>query len=293
MLGLLNHYELDHAVKAAMADAGMIISRPLNMNGMLQREHIEGHKSGSKNAAYIVHAEQPQNAWFMDYKTGISGKLNLSGKREPMTKAMRLQIKDERQRRKIEQQERHSVAADKAQYIQSKAIPIIDQSEHTYLINKKIQPHTARLYGDALVIPIYDENRQIVNLQFIAADGTKRFLSGGRKKACFSVIGKLNADSPILIAEGYSTGASIHESTGFFTVVALDCGNLKPVALVMRKLYPNKEIVLMGDNDVSGVGQKAARSASLAVGGKYLIPPTAGLDWNDVIVAGGSHYEAL
>jgi putative DNA primase/helicase len=39
----------------------------------------------------------------------------------------------------------------------------------------------------------------------------------------------------------------------------------------------------MSDNDVSGVGQTAAREAALAIGGKYLIPDTTGFDWNDEI----------
>ena len=39
----------------------------------------------------------------------------------------------------------------------------------------------------------------------------------------------------------------------------------------------------MGDNDRSGVGQRVAREAALAIGGKYLIPETIGHDWNDVI----------
>ena len=39
----------------------------------------------------------------------------------------------------------------------------------------------------------------------------------------------------------------------------------------------------MGDNDISGVGQKAARDAALSIGGKYLIPDTEGNDWNDVV----------
>ena len=37
----------------------------------------------------------------------------------------------------------------------------------------------------------------------------------------------------------------------------------------------------MGDNDTSGVGQKAAKEAALAIGADFLIPSTVGYDWND------------
>ena len=85
------------------------------------------------------------------------------------------------------------------------------------------------------------------------------------------------------IVTHWATGASLHESTGRFTVVALDAGNLEMVALVFRCLYPNSRIVICGDNDESGVGQKAARAAAVAVGGKYILPVTVGHDWNDAL----------
>jgi putative DNA primase/helicase len=95
------------------------------------------------------------------------------------------------------------------------------------------------------------------------------------------VIGK--PSEIIQICEGWATGASLHQETEYFTVVALDAGNLEQAAIVIRKLYPAAEIIICGDNDASGVGQKAARAAALAVAGKYIIPPIDGYDWNDVL----------
>ena len=65
--------------------------------------------------------------------------------------------------------------------------------------------------------------------------------------------------------------------------MAFSAGNLKAVATYVRSLHSMNDIIIMGDNDVSGVGQAAARDAALAIGGKYLIPATIGHDWNDVI----------
>ncbi|MGZ4954401.1 MAG: toprim domain-containing protein [Methylobacter sp.] len=275
--------EIENAFFNHSADAGVIFTdRPLLADSVLHRVHVDGDKRGTKNGAYILHADGNPSGWFQHFKTGISGRWTLSGKREPMTKAMREQIEADKQRRQIEQQLRHKDAADKARFIWSNSKTVTAQTQHPYLIKKNIQPHGVRLYrDDALVIPVYDENKQMVNLQMIQPDGAKRFLSGGRKKGCFAVIGKVEAGSIIQACEGWATGASLHESTGHFTVVALDAGNLEPVARVFRRLYPDNQIIICGDNDESGTGQKAARAAAVAVGGKYILPATVGHDFND------------
>ena len=271
--------EIENTFFSYAADAGVIFTdRQLIADGKLHRAHVEGDKSGTKNGAYIIHTDGNPAGWFMHYPTGIKGNWTLSGKSESLTKAIRAEIDRERQRRSVEQQARHEEAVIKAVYIWSRSTPVIN---HQYLTKKHVEPNGVRLYGDALVISIYDENKRLVNLQFINADGTKRFLSGGRKKGCFSVIGKPDASDIIQICEGWATGASLHEATGHFTVIALDAGNLKPVAQVIRRLYPNHEIIICGDNDESEVGQEAARLAALACGGKYILPATIGHDWND------------
>lgn len=278
--------EIESSFSSYCADAGAIFTQPLIADGVLHRVHVEGDKPGTKNGAYILYTNGNPSGWFQHFVSGAYGTWTLSGKREPMTATMKQQIDADRQQRKIEQQQRHNEAADKARFIWSNSKTVIEQNQHSYLIKKHVQPHGVRLYrGDALTIPIYDENKQLVNLQFIDANGVKRFLSGGRKKGCFAVIGKPDVGLLIQVCEGWATGASLHESTGNFTVIALDAGNLELVALVFRKLYPDAEIVICGDNDESGTGQKAARSAALAVGGKYIIPATIGHDFNDMLTA--------
>jgi len=69
------------------------------------------------------------------------------------------------------------------------------------------------------------------------------------------------------------------------TFIAFDAGNLINVAKIVRAKNPDADIIIMGDNDLSGTGQDAAKRAALACGGKYLIPATVGHDWNDEINA--------
>ena len=55
------------------------------------------------------------------------------------------------------------------------------------------------------------------------------------------------------------------------------------MAIAVRALSPDSEIIVCADNDASGVGQSKAIDAAQTIGGKYLIPKIVGQDWNDVL----------
>ncbi len=130
-----------------------------------------------------------------------------------------------------ERKERQSNAALKAMAIWRDAVPA--KHDHPYLLRKGIKAHGARLYNGALVIPLRD-GTAIHSLQFISADGTKRFLTDGRIKGCYFSIGSTKDKPAICIAEGFATGATIHEATGYPVAVAFNAGNLEAVAMAMR-----------------------------------------------------------
>ena len=276
-----------NSFRQAMQAIGIGYSGEIIADGRLHRFHIEGQKKGRENGAYVLHLDNnPYPAgWFMDFTTGMSDKWSCGGgfKATPM---FLKQIEDAKRQREAETNQQHQAAANKASHIWNSSESIAEQSDHPYLVKKQIEPHGARLYKGSLVIPIYNESRQLVNLQFIDSEGGKRFLSGGRKRGCFLIIG--NPTKRILICEGFATGASLLEYWGLRVVIALDAGNLLPVAENINKLSPDSEIIIAGDNDLSGVGQAKAREAALAIGGKILIPETPDTDWNDFL-SGGSH----
>jgi len=274
--------------RAAMAAAGMVTPDPIIADGTLHRVHVDGDKSGTKNGAYILHLDGRPAGYFEHFSSGLKQVWSLSQRPAPMPPSMRRQIEAERQRRKAEQYRRQTQAAERARATWRKSTPIASTGAHPYLIRKAIKPYRARMYRGALVIPLFDPSRELVNLQFIDADGGKRFLAGGRKQGCFSVIGKPSESGPLLICEGFATGASLHAETGLFILVAMDAGNLEPVAKAARRLFPEAEIIVAGDNDESGTGQAAARKAALAAGGKILIPDRPGADWNDMVTVGGA-----
>ena len=53
----------------------------------------------------------------------------------------------------------------------------------------------------------------------------KDFCSGGRVAGCFFTLAD-KADGPLVICEGYATGASIHEATGHSVICCMNSGNL-------------------------------------------------------------------
>ncbi len=178
---------------------------------------------------------------------------------------------------------RREAASDKAASIWNAPASALEATQpaiadHGYLKRKGIQPHGAKIYhgslsiGDmacnnALMIPM-KLNGKISSLQFINHEGEKRFLPDGEKGGY--LIGKIVDGKPICIAEGFATGASIHEATGNAVVVAFDAGNLRKMAQALRAKQPDAVIVLCADND--DAGRRGATEAAQAVGGFVAMP---------------------
>ena len=194
----------------------------------------------------------------------------------------RKQRQDQSDRLKELEKTKQDEAMRRAQNIYSESYPA--SPNHPYLIKKGILPLVAKQANGRLIIPIQDINSQLVNLQFISNDGEKRFLKGGLKKGCFCSLGEFSTET-FLICEGFATGASLQREFNRRTIVAFDAGNLLPVAQNIRQIHPDAKIIICADNDVSGVGQKAAFKASAAVHAQVLIPYTPGNDWNDELIS--------
>jgi putative DNA primase/helicase len=135
------------------------------------------------------------------------------------------------------------------------------------------------------VIPLRADG-EIQSLQFINADGTKRFLTDGRIKGCYLSIG--SPQDVIYICEGYATGASIYEATGAAVVVAFNAGNLLTVSQAIRAKYPTIKLVMCADDDANQTGVTIANEAASVVGGYVVIPdfgeprPENATDFNDL-----------
>lgn len=126
-----------------------------------------------------------------------------------------------------------------------------------------------------LVVPLYDENGELVNLQVIYPAGKKAFLKHGRKSGCYHLLGSVSDDDQVLaFAEGYATAASVHEATGWPVVVTFDCGNIPRVVGSFRKRYPSMAFVIAADDDRDSgdAGLQKAREAAKDYGAFVALP---------------------
>ena len=136
--------------------------------------------------------------------------------------------------------------------------------------------------GQKTYIPATDVDGKQWTMQYIQEDGTKRFAKDSRKEGCFHVVGGMDAlaQAPALvIGEGYATAGSLSQSLGFATVAAFDSGNLPAVAKALHEKFPDKPVIIAGDDDrhlelTQGVnpGKAKAQEAAKITGGKAMLP---------------------
>jgi putative DNA primase/helicase len=164
---------------------------------------------------------------------------------------------------------------------------------HDYLQRKGVAPRDLRMDRHrGLIIPLVDLDGTIHSFQRIEENGSKRYLAGGAKAGHFAVIGgPLDNASTILVCEGWATGASAHAATSLPVVAAMDAGNLRQVAPILRARFPDRRIVLLADNDnkpgrSDNPGVIAATAAARAIRGLMAVPLEPG-DFNDLALAQG------
>lgn len=131
------------------------------------------------------------------------------------------------------------------------------QGDCDYLVRKGVQAHGLRFSpsGTALV-PMLDTSGKIHGLQIIRSSEQLKKRRGLPKeywpkglstKGHFHLIG-----IPawiVLIAEGYATGATLHEATGLPVAIAFDANNMPAVAAALKKRYPGARALLCADDD--------------------------------------------
>jgi phage/plasmid primase-like uncharacterized protein len=163
-------------------------------------------------------------------------------------------------------------------------------ADHPYLKRKGIGSHGARVTGDGrLIVPLYDDSGELSSLQYISADGDKKYHPGGATGGMFWSVGTTDQQgATVYLAEGFATAATIHEVTGAAVFVAYSASNLVPVAGMLREQHD--DLVIVADNDASGVGQRYAEQAAAKYGARVIVPPIVGdlksCDANDYAQAG-------
>ena len=131
----------------------------------------------------------------------------------------------------------------------------------------------------SIAVPLRDAEGKLWSLQAINDQGTKLFPKYGRKSGCFHLIGCAVEQRVLFVAEGYATAASVWMALEEPVAVAIDSGNLLPVAKTLRDLNPQVRLVIAGDDDPSvkgNPGRVKAEAAAEAVSGLAVFPVMPG-----------------
>ncbi|KTD44124.1 zincin-like metallopeptidase domain-containing protein [Legionella quateirensis] len=255
------------------------------MDGKKHRISVEGDKKGEKSGFYVGHLDGHPAGYVKNNRTGIETKWKSKG--YSLTDAERAKLHalaaTKIKKRAEEQRQDQEEAAKRVSKQLSDLVLITTPTP--YLQTKKIEPHSeifTDVNGQTTYIPATDASGKLWTMQYIKEDGTKRFAKNSRKEGCFHALGGLNAlaEAPALvIAEGFATAASISQELGFATISAFDAGNLEPVARALQEQFPDKPIIIMGDDDKhleinQGInpGRSKALDAAKAVNGIALFP---------------------
>lgn len=250
----------------------------LRGDGKLTRYRVLGDKPGSLNGWLVFHDGDLPAGAFGSWKTGASHTWHKASTKRytPQERAdLQRQIKEIQQTRDAERLQVQATARARAAKLWERARPATNS--HAYLQRKAVGAYGIRQLRDLLLIPARDVSGQLQTLQFIGADGAKRFLSGGRIVGCYCPIGR-PLDS-LLICEGYATGATLYAATGRAVAVCFSAGNLQPVARALRLKFPHLRLIVCADNDLTpgNPGVTHATQAARAVGGFLAVPQFEGV----------------
>lgn len=322
----MNEHQIIDSFLAAMASAGIrpVFTRGgIAADGKMVRFHVEGDRKGSRNGWAILFGDNIPAGAYGTWKDGAAHQWCAKGHNE-LTDDERAQIaarmasaKAERER---EEKERQGEAARIANLVYQDATPATD--DHPYLVRKRVRCYGGLRVGtwskcnddgeewlrvdNALLVPVMLVSGKIISLQAIFPNNAnpmgrdKDFLVNGRKRGGFFLIGTPPLEGEtIAVCEGYATGASIHDATGWYVAVAFDAGNLVTVAEDLRAMFPGALFVIAADNDrwssmgdIENPGVHFATRAAYAVRGRLVVPEFTDLDgrptdFNDLAVREG------
>lgn len=251
--------------------------------GELIRFRCEGDKTGRQNGwAKLYLDERPAGA-FGNYRLGVSRKWRVD-RDLSLTADERAALQREWAAAKLRRQEEKEVsereAASDANEIWGAAGPV--SADHAYVQGKQLVTAGLRQSGAALVVPMYDAEGSIRNLQRIFPDGAKRFIRGGRTNGLFFVYGSFNRRGErVCIGEGLSTMSAIHKAAGAPCIVAFSAKNLLAVARLWNAARPDLDYIVCADDDphlvdhpgiMQNLGRACAEAAAAEIGARVAYP---------------------
>ncbi len=303
---------------AALRENGLVLDGLPIMDGKIHRVPVEGKGPRSKDGAYVGYLDGNPSGFIQNFSAGTKSTWTLSGNTlTPEERAqMQAHVQLMKEQREAELAALNASVADKCverwQRLQTVGL---DGSGNEYLKRKGVLAVNVRQDGEKLVVPLRDIDGKLWSLQMVSnkEGSAKIFEKGGLKKGNFSVFSldekaidngqPSNFDAlaahkptqPILVAEGYATGATVGEATKETVVVAFDSGNIDPVVESLKSRFPMAPIFICADHDrqlKDNVGVEKAWEAAEKHQVGIVIPEfsggQSGTDFNDLAAGNGS-----
>ena len=252
--------------------------------GSLIRFRCEGDGNGRKNGWAILYLDERPAGAFGNYKANTGTLKWKSGTDRPaLTAAERDALQREwteaREKREAQKRDNERQASLDAAELWSRAGPA--SSDHGYVARKRLNPAQLRQDGATLLIPMFDADGLLWNLQRVSPTGEKRFLRGGRTDDLFCIIGDFSGACEAAIGEGYATMDAVNQAGGIPAIVAFSAKNLTRVARIWSDTRPDLHFIIVADDDkglaetrpeIGNVGRVAAEAAAAEIGAKVAYP---------------------
>lgn len=299
MLKLLDAGDRDMWVRMAMAVKSELGDAGFDVWDQWSRTDTKGYSSSAAKATWksakigpvtvgsLVH-EAKRLGYVIDNEDVPQLSEEQIAEREATRKAVRQQ-----QEKMIKAEQKR--ARDQANNIWENAQPC---DEHPYLSRKRIQSYGLRVGNwpvkkkdsnevfqkpNRLLIPIMSADGVTHSLQAISPEkpetGSDRYyLPGGKKSGCFYIIHGAADVKVVAYCEGYATGATIHQLTGWTVIVCFDAGNITNVMDDTREMFRGKTLLVVGDNDrwttkpVNNPGKTNAKKCANTFNCLWMVP---------------------
>src|SRR5450830_875483 len=298
------------------ADYGLEPAQPLAF-GKLTRCKTTQDKGKEKNGWYVIHEHRTEKnetlifGSFGDWRSGDTQKIKVKpGRMSPEEREVMRARQEDAKRKAAE------IAANASRRAANRAAGLFkrmpEKGKSAYLDRKQIVGFKVRYAPrtGAFLVPMSNVRDQIVGLQVIfpeKQESTGRDKSywpaGMSKEGAFHLIGPHpEPGEPVLVCEGFATGASLHMATSLTVAIAFDAGNLMVVSKAMRERFLGRPIIICRDDDWKtkspngeswNPGEEKANNAATVVGGQVVAPIFSGeredkwTDFNDLHCAEG------
>lgn len=281
---------------AAAQARGLVIDHAI-ADGKIHRVPVEGRAKADRSGWYVLNAPSGGRMYgaYGRWDDGREADTWHDGENaKPLTKAERAAIAEMRVNATMRREQEQSEAAKAAQTQWAKFAP---EGESPYLQRKAVDALGVAFDGAVVCVPLRDVDSVLWSFQRIASDGDKRFFPGGRIVGCFHLLGTVQDGAPLLVVEGYATGATLHAATGAAVACAMNCHNIGPVADALKKRYPKARLIICADDDAkterergTNPGIQAAKDVAKRIKCRWIKPeglPEGATDFNDLAAAHG------